>query len=192
MHVKATSTVNYARNLIDTDDGDWTWNGDESDPLTYLNWAEGEPNLNPFPDTNYAQLQQDYSEGGDEPIGTWFVPGDQIDIYYFICQSPKVPQTSPTTTPPDELVCMPGYEDIVLGSDKCYFLTEDDDVNTWDDAMEYCDSMMNYNYDVDYTSDNTKLATINSDDENDQLFEQMYSSDIQSAWIGLSWSGKHT
>ena len=49
--------------------------------------------MNPSPDTNNAQLQQDYSTGGDEPIGTWLIPGDQIDSYTFICQSPKVPKS---------------------------------------------------------------------------------------------------
>ena len=173
------------------DEGDWTWNGDDYNTPDYLAWAEGEPNLNPYPDTNYAQIQQDWSDGGDEPTGTWFIPGDQIDTYYFICQSPKVPYSPPTPTPSDEMVCMPGYQDMVLGSDKCYFLTEDEDVNTWDEAMDYCDSKMSYDYSVDYNTDNTKLATIGSDDENEQLFQQIYDNDIQSAWIGLSWNGKH-
>ena len=174
------------------DDGVWTWNGDESNTPDYLNWAEGQPDLNPYPDTNYAQMQQDWSDGGDEPTGTWFIPGDQIDTYYFICQSPKVPPSSISTTPSDEMVCMPGYQDMVDGSNKCFLLKEDDNVNTWDEAMEYCDSQMGWDYSVDYNTENTKLATISSDDENNQLFQQLFNSDTQSAWIGLSWNGKHT
>ena len=49
---------------------------------------------------------------------------------------------------------------------------------------------MSYAYSVDYNTDNTKLVTITSDDENDQLFQQMYNQNIQGAWIGLSWNGK--
>ena len=56
--------------------------------------------MNPSPDTNNAQLQQDYSTGGDEPIGTWLIPGDQIDSYTFICQSPKVPKSEISSTTP--------------------------------------------------------------------------------------------
>ena len=80
---------------------------------------------------------------------------------------------------------------MVDGSNKCYVLAEDDEVNTWNEAMDYCDSKMSYDYSVDYNTDNTKLATIDSDDENDQLFQQMYDNDVQSAWIGLSWNGKY-
>ena len=179
---------------LPTDDGTWVWNDDDTYDPTYFKWADGEPNLNPYPDTNYAQLQQDYEEGED-PIGTWFVPGDQIDNYYFICQSPKVPQTSTTTTMSstttnEEMVCMAGYEDMVAGSDKCYILQMDENVNTWDDASGFCDTMMNPNYNVDYNLENTKLASIDSDDENDQLFQQLYTMGIQSAWIGLSYSGE--
>jgi hypothetical protein len=175
--------------LGQNDNGDWTWNGDDDNVPSYINWAVGEPNINPYPDTNYAQIQQDWSDGGDVPTGTWLIPSDQIDTYYFICQSPKVPPIAPTTTPIDEMVCMPGYQDIVEGSDKCYLIAEEDNVNTWEGAMEHCDSIMSYDYSVNYNTENTKLVTISSDDENDQLFQQMYDNDIQSAWIGLSWNG---
>ena len=128
-------------------------------------------------------------DDAEEPVGKWYVPDDQLDADYFICQSPKVPDT-PITTPSDEMVCMPGYQDMVQGSNKCYILSQNEDVNTWDEAMTYCDSQMSYGYSVDYNTDNTKLVTIESDDENNQLFQQLYDSDVQAAWIGLSWNGK--
>ena len=181
------------------DDENWTWNGDEMNCPSYFNWADGEPNLNPYPDTNYAQLQQDYGSGSDEPVGTWLVPGDQIDNYYFFCQSPKVPKSQvsttnfQTTTPSQQdMTCMDGYEDLVLGSEKCYYVSYYDDMLSRDDATSACDAMMNWDYDVDYNSQNTELVSINSDDENDQLFSEMYAQGILSAWIGLSWNGKYT
>ena len=140
-----------------------------------------------------------YDSGDEQPMGKWYVPEDQFEANYFVCQSPKVPTSSSTTQPPfqtsttpsDEgLVCMDGYEDIVFGSGKCYLITMSDNVTTWDGAVDYCDSMMNWDYDVDYNSQNTQLATINSDDENDQLFNELFSFDVQSAWIGLGYSGK--
>ena len=79
---------------------------------------------------------------------------------------------------------------MVEGSDKCYLIYQSEDINTWDQASYYCDSQMSYAYSVDYNTDNTKLVTIASDDENNQLFQQMYNQNIQAAWIGLSWNGK--
>ena len=53
-----------------------------------------------------------------------------------------------------------------------------------------CSDMTNWDYDVDYNSQNTNLISISSEDENDQLYEQLNDLGIESAWIGLSWTGK--
>ena len=188
-----------------TEYANWTWNDDPTNIPSYFNWAEGEPNLNPDTATNYVQLQQDYNSGED-PIGTWFVPEDQDDVNYYICQSPKIPisqktcttpQTTFTTTdssstvPPEDMLCMEGYVDIVSDSGKCYYISSVyDDTLSWDDATQACNDMMNWGYNVDYNSRNTQLVSINSDDENDQLYYQLNDLSIQYAWIGLSWNGK--
>ena len=85
---------------------------------------------------------------------------------------------------------MPGFQDIVPGSDKCYYISDFDDYQSWDDAFDSCDGMIDYSYNVDYNSDNTGLVSINSNQENNELFDQLTSIEIESAWIGLSWSGK--
>ena len=262
---------------------DWTWNNDSSDIASYTNWAEGDPNMNPYPDTNNVQLQQDYTTGSDDPIGTWFVPGDQIDSYSFICQSPKVPQsevstttpgwdstttepwwdtttttepwwdttttepwwdtttTTPvwdttttepwwdtttttepwwdtttttdrwdtTTTPPwwdttttdreqstttpwGSMTCMEGYDDIVSSSGKCYYMSVyDEDMKTWEDAKDACSDRTNWNYDISYNNQNTLLVSINSAEENDELFSELDTYGADSSWIGLSWNGTY-
>ena len=181
-----------------TEDGNWTWNDDPTNPPSYFSWAEGEPNINPDADTNYVQIQQDYASY----TATWFVPEDQTDTNYYICQSPKIPNsqitrnsttvstTAETSTPSHALTCMPGYNDIVPSSGKCYYISIDKNVTTWDDAFSQCNDMMKWDYNVDYTLENTQLVSINSEDENDQLFQQLYDMNIQSVWIGLSWNGK--
>ena len=310
--------------------------------------------MNPYPDTNNAQLQQDYSTGGDEPIGTWLIPGDQIDSYTFICQSPKVPKSEissttpgwdtttsdpwwdptttspwwdptttnpwwdptttepwwdptttphwwdpttsepwwdtttsppwwdptttppwwdptttepwwdtttsppwwdPTTTPPwwdptttepwwetttsppwwdptttqpwwdptttepwwdtttsppwwdptttqpwwdptttaeGSVTCMDGYADLVPTSGKCYYLSMyDEDMKTWEDAKDACSNRTNWNYQVNYNNENTLLVAIDSQEENDDLWNTLNEWGADSAWIGLSWNCKY-
>ena len=84
---------------------------------------------------------------------------------------------------------MPGFDDIIPSSDKCYYISSYDDYQSWDDALTICDGMIDYGYNVDYTPENTKLVSMNSNNENNQLFNQLSSLQIESAWIGLSWSG---
>ena len=93
-------------------------------------------------------------------------------------------------TADDQTVCMPGFQDIVLDSDKCYFISDIDDYQGWDDASDVCGDMIDYGYDVEYTSENTGLVSIETNNENNELFDEMTSYGIESAWIGLSWSGK--
>ena len=170
--------------------------------------------MNPDADTNYVQLQQD-SDGG--MLGFWFVPSDQEDVSNYICQSPKIPISQKTTTPstppfdttttttwspfdtstttqPDEMTCMDGYEDLVVSTGKCYYISSpyEYDMLSRDDATAACDGMMDWDYDVDYNSENTKLVSINSDDENDELYSLLIGLDIDSAWIGLSGDGMDT
>ena len=180
-------------------DDSWTWNQDSTNAPSYYNWAEGEPNVNPSADTNYVQIQQD-----DESFtGTWFVPDDQTDANYYICQSPKIPRsqitstttpssdkTTDTTTPFEDMVCMSGYDDLVFNSGKCYYISLGDDTMSWYDAMATCSEMLNWDYNIEYNSENTQLVSINSQDENDQLFDQVSIFGIESVWIGLSWNGK--
>ena len=83
---------------------------------------------------------------------------------------------------------MEGFDDLISTSGTCYYIS--DDLMTWDDATQACIDMTNYDYDVDYNSQNTKLISIDSDDENDQINEKLGSLGIESAWIGLNWDGK--
>ena len=140
---------------------------------------------------------QGYDNGMDYPSGKWFVPQDQTDPSYYVCQAPKVPRSSTTTTPfqtstpSEELNCMPGYEDLVPNSGKCYYISSSRNIRTREEAVSICDQMMDFGYDVEYNPENTQLVSISSDDENDILFNELYYSlNIQSAWIGLSWNGK--
>ena len=175
---------------------DWTWNDDNDSHPTYFNWAENEPNINPD-NINYVQLMQGYDNGMDYPTGKWFVPQDQTDPSYYVCQAPKVPKTSSSTTnnpqtstPSSELSCMPGYQDLVQDSGKCYHFSRSENIRTRQEAVAVCDRIMDFNYDVEYNPENTQLVSIGSDDENDMIFNQMYYTlNIQSAWIGLSWNG---
>ena len=151
---------------------------------------------------NFVQLQQDYDS--QYPSAKWFVPEDQSDLSLsnFICQSPKIPKslsttiTTPmpppesTTTSPDGRTCMQGYVDIVSSSSKCYAILTASDDTTWDEAMSICDSMMNWDYSLDYSSYNTQLVSIDSYEENNKLFDKLTYFNIQSAWIGLVWTGK--
>jgi hypothetical protein len=138
-------------------------------------------------------------------MGTWAVPDMQNDVNYYICQSPKIPISDKTTPDPDfttttgefttsiasDMVCMDGFEDWIQSSEKCFYISYyNDDLLSWDDANTACMQMTNWNYDVDYNSLNTQLISIDSDSENNQLYEQLSDLGIDSAWIGLGWSGK--
>ena len=180
-------------------EGNWTWNSDDTEAYpSYFNWEHGQPNLNLSLDVNYAAIEQ-YSNSKGTIMGKWIVPDDQ-SLGNYICQSPKVPlhpPTSPTsppwdptTTPSDvDMECMEGFEDLVEGTGKCYYISTADELKTWDDAEGACAAMIDYSYGVDYTPENTKLVVLNSDDENNQLFNQLLELDIESVWIGLSGSG---
>ena len=148
-------------------------------------------------DQSFAKLMADWDDDAEEPDGRWYVPEDQFDADYFICQSPKVPNSFTTPNPPPEtstpnqgLVCMDGYEDIVSGSGKCYLVDMVWNVTTWDDATDYCNSVMNLNYNVDYNLENTQLVSIGSEYENDQLVDYLMEMEIDAAWIGLGLNGK--
>ena len=131
--------------------------------------------------------------------GKWVVPksSDQLTSNY-ICQSPKIPSSfstltptpTPTSIPRNQYVCMESYIDIVPSSSKCYAIMTTKSEVSWDDAMKVCNDMLNWEYDVDYNSFNTQLLSIESETENDELFDQMTFLNISSAWIGLSWTGK--
>ena len=173
----------------------WTWNQDSTYTPSYFSWADGEPNVNPDGDTNYVQVQTD----DDMQTATWLVPDDQSDANYYVCQSPKVPRSQITTTsnydptptsPPVVGSCMSGYNDLVPSSAKCYLFNTVESPVSWKDASSLCNNMMNWNYDIDYSSMNTQLVSIDSQEENNLLYDYMTSSNIQSAWIGLSWSCK--
>ena len=208
-HTNATTNTK-TKIIFIADFSNWTWNSDDGFPPTYFNWAQDEPNVDPNADSNYVQLQQDYEAGGDQPTGAWFVPQNQADPTYYICQSPKVPQSSTssksssistpssttslsdstTTENDDTMECMPGYQNLIPVSDKCFFVSPLDTTLSWDDAMSACTDMVHWGYNVDYNSQNTQLLSIETEDENNELFDQLYDMNIQSAWIGLSWNGK--
>ena len=131
----------------------------------------------------------------------------QIDVNYYICQSPKIPISDKTTPDPDfsttttteefttpiqgDMVCMDGFEDWIASSEKCFYISYyNDDLLSWDDASNACMEMTNWDCDVDYNSLNTNLISIDSDSENNELYEQLSDLGIDSAWIGLGWSGK--
>ena len=124
-------------------------------------------------------------------VGMWFVPDDQT-VANYVCQAPKIsPQTISTPPTDNNLVCMPGYEDVYPKSGKCYYFSPIDAVSSWDDASVTCDEMMNWDYDVDYNTLNCHLVTIDSNQENNNLFNKMTDLGLQSAWIGMSYTGKH-
>ena len=96
-----------------------------------------------------------------------------------------------TTSIQDDMECMDGFEDWIPGSEKCYYISyNDDDLLSWDDASNACMEMTNWNYNVEYNSLNTQLISINSDTENNELYEQLNDLSVDSVWIGLGWSGK--
>ena len=96
-----------------------------------------------------------------------------------------------TSTPNQDLVCMEGYEDLAPNSGKCYLVDMGWNVTTWDDATEYCNQKMNWNYNnIDYNLENTQLVSIGSDYENSQLLEYILENEIDAAWIGLGLNGK--
>ena len=179
--------------MIYTESG-WTWNQDSTYTPSYTSWADGEPNVNPDRDTNYVQASAD----DEMNTATWMVPDDQTNANYYICQSPKVPRSQittpdpfdPTTVAPSVGSCMEGYDDVVPSSSKCYMLKTVESPVTWEEASSLCNDMMNWNYKVDYTSSNTQLVTIDSDEQNSLLSDYLSNANIQSAWIGLSWSCK--
>ena len=201
---KVYKKVQVSKNLtikkyFPTEFSDWTWNEDANNQPSYFNWAEGEPNQDSLGDQGFAKLMADWDDDAEQPDGKWFVPEDQFDADYFICQSPKIPSflTTPnpppdTSTPEQGLVCMDGYEDLVSGSGKCYLVDMVWNVTTWDDATDYCNSVMNSNYNVDYNLENTQLVSIASDYENNQLIDYLVEMEIDSAWIGLGLNGKYT
>ena len=129
---------------------------------------------------------------------TWFVPDDQSGLNYYVCQSPKVSRSQVSTPspydttpiPPTDGNCMQGYDDVIPSSSKCYLMKTIDRPISWNDASSLCEKTMNWNYDVDYSAINTQLVSIDSDEENDLLFDYMTSYNIPSAWIGLTWTCK--
>jgi len=87
------------------------------------------------------------------------------------------------------MTCMDGYADLVPSSGKCYYLSMyDEDMKTWEDAKDACSDRMNWNYNVDYNNENTMLVSINSQEENDDLWNTLFTWGADSAWIGLSWN----
>ena len=50
-----------------------------------------------------------------------------------------------TTTPADDdMVCMEGFDDLVTGTGKCYYISKVDELQNWEDAEDACDAMINY------------------------------------------------
>ena len=108
------------------------------------------------------------------------------------------PWWDPTTTEPwyetttsssSELVCMEGYEDVYPTYDKCYYFSTSDDLKSWEDAYQACDDMMNWEANVEYDSLNCHLLSIDSADQHTAITNRLKNSDLQSAWIGLSYTG---
>jgi len=173
-------------------DNGWTWNQDSTYTPTYTSWADGEPNVNPDRDTNYVQASTD----AEMMTATWMVPDDQTSTNYYVCQSPKIPRNqlttpspyNPPTAPPSVGSCMQGYEDVVPSSSKCYMLKTVDSPVTWKKASSICNEMMDWNYEVDYSSSNTQLLSIDSEEQNSLMYDYMTNANVQSAWIGLSWT----
>ena len=95
--------------------------------------------------------------------------------------------------PKDVLSCPPGYTDMIPSSEKCYFISDFDDYKSWPDAYNACENMMNCNgYEVECNSDNSGLVSIGSNQENNELFDQLSELGIQAAWIGLSYGKLQT
>ena len=67
----------------------------------------------------------------------------------------------------------------------------DEDMKTWEDAKDACSNRTNWNYNVDYNNENTMLVAIDSQEENDDLWNMLSEWGGDSAWIGLSWNCKY-
>ena len=67
----------------------------------------------------------------------------------------------------------------------------DEDMKTWEDAKDACSDRTNWNYDISYNNQNTLLVSINSAEENDELFSELDTYGADSSWIGLSWNGTY-
>ena len=102
------------------------------------------------------------------------------------------PWWDPTTTAEGSVTCMDGYADLVPTSGKCYYLSMyDEDMKTWEDAKDACSNRTNWNYQVNYNNENTLLVAIDSQEENDDLWNTLSEWGADSAWIGLSWNCKY-
>lgn len=92
-------------------------------------------------------------------------------------------------SPQEDFGCMNGFQDFIPNSEKCYYISND--TLRWENAPKTCNDMINMTYDVDYNSQNTKLISIFSDEENDKLNDELKKRKIANAWIGLIWSRKN-
>ena len=108
-----------------------------------------------------------------------------ILLLYISCIATGIPVRP---EPKEDLSCMAGYSDVVPGSDKCYYISDFDDYKSWNDAYNACEAMIECdNYDIDCKSDNSGLVSINSNQENNELYDQLSSAGMNAAWIGLSY-----
>ena len=127
-------------------------------------------------------------------ITTRAIMAKVIAISILLLYASRIGSGIPVRSDPKEgLSCPTGYTDIIPSSDKCYFISNFDDYKTWTDAYNACESMINCDgYEVECDSDNSGLVSIGSNQENNELFDQLSSLDIQAAWIGLSYGKLQT
>ena len=122
-------------------------------------------------------------------ITTRAIMAKVIAISILLLYATRIASGNPVRSDPKEgLSCPNGYTDMIPSSDKCYFISDFDDYKSWTDAYNACENMINCNgYEVECDSDNSGLVSIGSNQENNELFDQLSSSNIQAAWIGLSY-----
>ncbi|CAJ0955345.1 unnamed protein product, partial [Mesorhabditis belari] len=152
------------------------WVYADGSPLTYQNWATGEPNLNSS--TNFCALM-------DPGTGKW-VSTDCFSTRPYLCTGKDLDVSTD---------CLDGWS-YFRGTDSCYYLWNFTYVNgnsqsyyTWDDGVRNCKEL----------SSSANLASIHSMAENDFLYDlvQTYyptcstlATDV-GAWIGFTGNYKN-
>lgn len=128
-------------------EGVWEWCTGE--PLTYVNWAEEEPN-----NDNGGEHYGMFWEG--EPGGVWNDGDFGHDGVAFLCEWDRVLTSAKAVR------------------DNHAYLLIYTDVNSWEEAQSYCESLGGH------------LATITSAEENEFVYSYVVASGSRNAYFGMT------
>ena len=138
-------------------DGNWRWVTDAQP--SYTNWGKNEPNA--------AAIEEDCAMfSTEENNGTWNDSQFGYEATEFICQWGDEGIH-------DEVIEPRIPEDAFYYDGNAYYLF-DNGINSWHAAQQYCKSL------------GGDLAVIQTEEENEQLFDYMVKSGYEKAFIGLS------